>query len=98
MRRAFRAGVVSALVGAAVAVVGTVNHAVPAPAAVTLPSGFTDTLITKVANPTASAAAPGGQILVASQPGQLTLVRNGVKQAALAVDLSGVTCSDNKLG
>ncbi|MDQ1425969.1 MAG: hypothetical protein QOD72_3467 [Acidimicrobiaceae bacterium] len=98
MRDAFRIGATSALVGAAVAVVGAVGPATPANAAVTLPSGFTDTLITKVANPTASAAAPGGQLLVSSQGGQLTLVRNGVKQANLAIDLSSVTCSDSERG
>ncbi len=98
MRGTFRLGVVSALLGATIGVVGTVDRAVPATAAVTLPSGFTDTLVTSVTNPTASAAAPGGQILVSSKAGQLTLLRNGIKQPTLALDLSTVTCSDNERG
>jgi glucose/arabinose dehydrogenase len=97
MRRAFRAGVVSALLGATVAVVGAVDSAPPA-AAITLPSGFTDLVVAQVPAAIAVAAAPGGQILVSSKTGQLTLVRNGIKQPNPALDLSGVTCTQSERG
>jgi len=71
--------------------------AVPAEAA-TVPSGFTDTLVAAVASPTAVAATPDGRILVASRPGRLMVVKNGVLLGAPAIDLSTKICANQERG
>ena len=49
----------------------------------TVPSGFTETLVTSgLTNPTAMAFAPDGRLFVAQQGGQLRVIKNGVLLAA----------------
>ena len=44
----------------------------------TLPSGFTETAITGLSNPTAMEIAPDGRIFVCQQGGSLRVIKNGV--------------------
>src|SRR4030095_779129 len=46
--------------------------------AATLPAGFTETLVTGFANPTAMEIAPDGRIFVCQQGGSLRVIKNGV--------------------
>ena len=63
---------------------------------ISLPDRFADELVTPVAAPTALAFLPDGRLLVATQPGRLYVDPGGVP--ALALDLSGSTCSDLERG
>ena len=56
--------------------------------AATLPSGFTETPITGLTNPTAMAFAPDGRLFICQQGGQLRVVKNG---ALLATPFLTVT-------
>jgi glucose/arabinose dehydrogenase len=61
--------------------------------AATLPSGFTETQITGLSNPTAMAFAPDGRLFVCQQGGQLRVIKNGALLAtpfvSLTVDSAG---------
>jgi glucose/arabinose dehydrogenase/PKD repeat protein len=74
--------------------------AAAAPAgAVTLPAGFTDTVVAAVGAPTAIAFTPDGRMLVTTQPGRLRVVAaDGTLVATPALDLSLVTCSNSERG
>lgn len=62
---------------------------VAAPAAATLPPGFTEQLVAGgLANPTAMAIAPDGRVFVCQQGGQLRVVKDGVLLAAPFVTLT----------
>ncbi|MDP9778045.1 glucose/arabinose dehydrogenase [Nakamurella flavida] len=71
----------------------------PASAAV-LADGFTDTTVAAVARPTAVAPTGDGRVLVASQTGQLRVVRDGALVPTPALDLAaaGVLCSNYERG
>jgi glucose/arabinose dehydrogenase len=53
------------------------GQAEPAHSATTVPTGFTDSLVAKVNNPTAMAVAPDGRIFVAQKGGKLRVIKNG---------------------
>src|SRR5438067_8942866 len=61
--------------------------------AATLPSGFTETQITGLSNPTAMTFAPDGRLFICQQGGQLRVVKNGTLLATpfltVTVDSSG---------
>ena len=65
----------------------------PAAQAATLPSGFSETIISGLVTPTAMAQAPDGRIFVCEQGGALRVIKNGALLAApfvtLTVDSSG---------
>jgi glucose/arabinose dehydrogenase len=64
-----------------------------AAAAATLPSGFTETQITGLSNPTAMTFAPDGRLFVCQQGGALRVIKNGALLAtpfvSLTVDSAG---------
>ena len=72
-------------------------HSKPASAATT-PAGFTDTLVTSVASPTALAFTPDGRLLVATAPGRLRVYQNGALLASPALDISAKTCTNGGRG
>ena len=70
MLRSLRAVLVAALVGAIVVGVDVADGAVP--------SGFSQsTIVSGLANPTAMAVAPDGRVFIATQGGQLRVVKDG---------------------
>ena len=77
---------------AALACIGAAS----APAA-TLPTGFSDELVTSLLMPTAIAFTPDGRMLVTTQPGKL-YVGIGIASPVLALDISSDTCSSSERG
>src|SRR6476620_7570450 len=69
----------------------------PAQAA-TVPTGFTDSLVAAGPNPTAVQGTSDGGILVASKPGQLRVIKNGVLLAAPAINLNAKICWNQERG
>jgi glucose/arabinose dehydrogenase len=67
-------------------------------AAATLPSGFEDQLLASVREPTALAFTPDGRMLVATQPGQLRVYKNGQLLATPALDISSKICANSERG
>jgi glucose/arabinose dehydrogenase len=68
------------------------------PAAALVPDQFTDSLYVQIPSPTAIAFTPDGRMLVATQPGVLRMVKDGVRLPTPALDLSARTCSDSERG
>ncbi|WP_375426092.1 fibronectin type III domain-containing protein [uncultured Friedmanniella sp.] len=66
--------------------------------AAAVPVGFTDSQVASVPSPTALAATPDGRLLVASQGGQIRVVKNGVLLATPALDLAGKNCTNSERG
>jgi glucose/arabinose dehydrogenase len=66
--------------------------------AVTTPPDFTDTLVTRVASPTALAFTPDGRLLVTSEPGRLRVYKDGALLANPALDISGKVCTNGARG
>src|SRR6185295_9435164 len=56
--------------------------------AATLPSGFSETIISGVVNPTAFGLAPDGRIFVCEQGGSLRVIKNGALLATPFVTLT----------
>ncbi len=73
------------------------NPSKPA-SALTTPPGFTDTLVSSVASPTALAFTPDGRLLVATAPGRLRVYQNGALLANPALDISGKVCTNGARG
>src|SRR5829696_2724927 len=68
-------------------------------AAATLPSGFEDQLLASTSKPTALAFTPDGRMLVATQPGQLRIYKNGQLLATPALDIdSSKICANSERG
>ena len=67
-------------------------------AAATLPSGFEDRLVASTSKPTALAFTPDGRMLVATQPGQLRIHKNGQLLAAPALNVSSKICANSERG
>lgn len=65
--------------------------------AATVPAGFTDEQVLRVAAPTALAFLPDGRMLVATQPGVLRL-RDAGGRVSDALDLRGRICSNSERG
>ena len=69
-----------------------------ASAAPVLPAGFEDEPVATLAAPTDLAFAPDGRLLVATEPGQLRIVKDGALLPAAALDISPKVCSDGERG
>ena len=67
-------------------------------AAATLPSGFEDQLLVSTRDPTALAFTPDGDMLIATQPGQLRMYKNGQLLQTPALDISGKICANSERG
>jgi glucose/arabinose dehydrogenase len=67
-------------------------------AATALPSGFEDRLLATTGKPIALAFTPDARMLVATQPGQLRLYKNGTLLQTPALNLSGRICSNSERG
>ena len=67
-------------------------------AAATLPSGFQDRLLASTGKPTALAFTPDGRMLVATQPGQLRMYKNGQLLATPALNISSKICANSERG
>ena len=75
--------------------------AAAAPAAATVPAGFSDTLVASVGLPTALAFTPDGRMFITTQGGQLRIVENGSLLATPALDFAAPTnriCTDVERG
>src|SRR6185295_1874593 len=75
--------------------------AAAAPAAATVPPGFSDTLVASVGLPTALTFAPDGRTFITTQGGQLRIVENGSLLATPALDFAAPTnriCTDVERG
>jgi len=71
----------------------------PAPArAADLPPGFEERQVASLPAPTALAFLPDGAMLVATQRGQLRLVRDGALRDAPVLDLAGRACTNSERG
>ena len=69
-----------------------------APLTATLPTGFTDTLVTSLSSPTALAFTPDGRLLITTQPGKLLVYKNGTLLSTPALNLGSKLCSDRERG
>jgi glucose/arabinose dehydrogenase len=68
-------------------------------AAATLPSGFEDRLVASTSKPTALAFTPDRRMLVATQPRQLRLYKNGQLLQTPALDIdSRQICANSQRG
>ncbi|MCC6790688.1 MAG: PQQ-dependent sugar dehydrogenase, partial [Thermomicrobiales bacterium] len=74
----------------------TVSLSNSTPAAATVKSGFSDTLIASIGSPTDINFTPGGRMIVSSQGGVLYMMVGGSPSAIL--DLSAVVCSGFERG
>ena len=89
------ASLVAALVVASVGAIAP-PRAIPV-AAATLPTGFTDNLVTAVAAPTDFAFLPDGSIYITTQGGQIRRFAGGAT-TTLSVDLAATLCSNSERG
>jgi glucose/arabinose dehydrogenase len=71
-----------------------VKSAAPA----TLPASFEDRLLTSINKPIALAFTPDGRMLVATQPGQLRVYKNGQLLQTPALDISSKLCTNSERG
>jgi glucose/arabinose dehydrogenase len=92
-----RFSVVLATVALVTGLVALVMAGRPA-AAATLPSGFEDRLLAAAGNPTALAFTPDGRMLVATQPGQLRVYKNGTLLQTPALNISSKICTSSERG
>src|SRR5918994_1549287 len=67
-------------------------------AATILPAGFEDRLLASAAKPIALAFTPDGRMLIATQPGQLRVYKNGTLLQTPALNISGRICSNSERG
>src|SRR5918997_1687328 len=67
-------------------------------AATPLPSGFEERLLSTAGKPTALAFTPDGRMLVATQPGQLRVHKDGTLLQTPALNISGRICSNSERG
>ena len=77
---------------------GSLLVAVTPAQAPTVPTGFTDSLVAAVPNPTAVQGTADGRILVASKQGLLRVIKNGVLLAAPAINLNAKICWNQERG
>src|SRR5215207_10158327 len=66
--------------------------------AAVLPSGFQDQKVASVAKPTALGFTPDGRMLVATQPGQLRVYKNGQLLQTPALNISSKICANSERG
>jgi len=62
------------------------------------PAGFSDTLVTPVASPTALAFTPDGRLLITSQTGQLRVFQNSTLTTALDLRAPNLACVNHERG
>src|SRR5262245_27776219 len=62
------------------------------------PAGFSDTLVTQAASPTALAFTPDGRLLITSQTGQLRVFQNGTLTTALDLRAPNRACVNHERG
>ena len=74
-----------------VAAMGLVGTSMVVNAQAAVPTGFSDTVVTKITLPVGIDATPDGRILVTTKPGKFYVVKNGVN--TLALDISAATCA-----
>ena len=67
-------------------------------ATATLRSDFEDRSVTPIFSPIDLAFTPDGRMLVATQPGQLRVYKNGELLQTPALDLSGKICTNSERG
>jgi glucose/arabinose dehydrogenase/PKD repeat protein len=67
-------------------------------AATTLPPGFEDRLLASASKPIALAFTPDGRMLIATQPGQLRVYKNGALLQTPALSVSGRICANSERG
>jgi hypothetical protein len=60
----------------------------------TLPPSFEDHLLTSIDKPIALAFTPDGRIIIATQPGQLRVYKNGQLLQTPALDISSKLCTN----
>jgi glucose/arabinose dehydrogenase len=94
-RRRSRFGLLFAVLGP-VLLLGLIPWAAPILAAT--PADFEDTLVTKVAAPTALGFTPDGRMLITSQVGTVHVYDDGAQLATPALDLKTRTCADKERG
>jgi glucose/arabinose dehydrogenase len=82
----------------AIAVIAVLAVSEAPAGAVTLPAGFTDTVVATVGSPTAIVFTPDGRLLITTQPGRLRVVAGGALLTNPALDLSSVICSNSERG
>jgi glucose/arabinose dehydrogenase len=88
-----------ALVLAVLAATLVFHAPIDAPAAPSLPTGFSDELVAAVTQPTAIAFTPDGRMLVTSKTGALRIVSGGgALLATPAINLAARVCSNNERG
>jgi glucose/arabinose dehydrogenase len=66
--------------------------------AITLPSGFSQTVVASVPEPTAFAFLPDGRMLVTSRSGKVRVIKNGQLLSTAALDLASNTCPERERG
>src|SRR5919112_2406558 len=64
----------------------------------TLPPSFEDRLLTSINKPIALAFTPDGRMIIATQPGQLRVYKNGQLVQTPALDISGKLCTNSERG
>ena len=67
-------------------------------AAITLPAGFSDALVTSLGSPTAIAFTPDGRLLATTQPGLVQVYQQDGTLLGTAIDLTATTCSNSERG
>ncbi|MCP3162821.1 PQQ-dependent sugar dehydrogenase [Myxococcus qinghaiensis] len=67
-------------------------------AAITLPAGYSDVLVTPVPQPTSVGFTPDGRILITTQPGQLRVFAGGALLPTPALNLASKVCSNSERG
>ena len=87
----------SALVASLTVLLLILLQAKPA-APATLPANFEDHLLTSVSKPIALAFMPDGRMIVATQPGQLQIYKNGQLVQTPALDISSKLCTSSERG
>src|SRR6185295_7224645 len=70
-----------------------------APAAATVPAGFSDTLVASVGSPIALAFTPDGRLLVTTQGGALRVIQNDALLATPALTIPAASiCTESERG
>ncbi|WP_375430771.1 fibronectin type III domain-containing protein [uncultured Friedmanniella sp.] len=82
----------------AASLIATALTAVAPEARAAVPAGFTDSAVAAVPSPTALAETPDGRLLVASQTGQVRVIKNGALLPTPALDLSAKICTNAERG
>jgi glucose/arabinose dehydrogenase len=66
--------------------------------AIALPSGFNQSVVASVSEPTAFAFLPDGRMLITSRRGKVHVLKGGELLSTAAIDLAGSTCPERERG